>query len=117
MRRRQHLRSAHCSGNLRPLPASLPESVIDLTTRCLALQPGDRYQSWEEVETAIAAAYRSTIKHPVPAAEPADAPTESERALEGWYLNVMGCVCERGRGRGYCPEMPGAGTEGGTRRG
>ena len=87
-----HLRSAHCSGNLRPLPASLPESVVDLTTRCLALEPGDRYQSWEEVETAIAAAYRSTIKHPVPAAEPADEPTESERALEGWFLNVMGCV-------------------------
>ena len=88
----QALRNTHCTGNIRPLPVSLPEIVQDLTTRCLALERGERYQSWEEVETAIAAAYEDTVHYPVPAAEPMDTPTRSERTLEGWFLNSMGCV-------------------------
>jgi tetratricopeptide (TPR) repeat protein len=88
----QALRNAHCTGNVRPYPVSLPSGVIELTTKCLALDPEKRFQNWEEVEKAIAAAYESTIKHPVPAAEPMDAPTESERKLEGWFLNSMGCA-------------------------
>ena len=88
----QALRSAHSTGNIRPLPVTLPETVRDLTTRCLTLERGERYQSWEEVETAIAAAYTDTVHYPVPAAELTDAPTRSERTLEGWFLNSMGCV-------------------------
>jgi serine/threonine-protein kinase len=88
----QALRNAHCTGNVRPLPVSLPEVIRDLTTRCLALEPGERYQSWDEVEAAIAAAYKGTINHPVPAAEPTDTPTQSERTHEGWFLNSMGCA-------------------------
>jgi tetratricopeptide (TPR) repeat protein len=89
----QHLRSTHCMGNVRPLPASLAESVHDLIARCLALEPGDRYQSWKEVETAIAVAYEGTVKHPVPAAETTQGPTASERIMEGWFLDSMGCAC------------------------
>jgi tetratricopeptide (TPR) repeat protein len=88
----QALRNAHCTGNIRPLPVMLPETVRDLTTRCLALERRERYQSWEEVEWAIAAAYADTVHYPVPAAELTDTPTRSERALEGWFLNSMGCV-------------------------
>lgn len=84
------LRNAHCTGNVRPLPASLPETVRHLVTCCLALDPEERYQSWEKVEKAIAAAYEDATNYPVPAAEPTDAPTESERALTGWFFNGMG---------------------------
>ncbi|HTP08205.1 MAG TPA: serine/threonine-protein kinase, partial [Anaerolineae bacterium] len=86
------LQNAHCTGHVRPLPATLPKGVCDLTTHCLALEPMNRYQSWEEVEKAIAAAYQSAIKQPVPAIESSDAAAESERTLEGWFLNSMGCV-------------------------
>ena len=87
----RELHHNHSSGNLRPLPAILPQVVLDLTARCLALNPGERYQTWEEVEKAIALAYQGTIKYPVPAPEPEDAPTPSERMLEGWFLNSIGC--------------------------
>ena len=86
----QALQADHCTGNLWPLPGTLPKVVRDMTTRCLALEPKARYQSWEEVETAIAAAYESAIKQPVPAAEPTDAPTASERVWTGWFLHSLG---------------------------
>jgi len=88
----QDLQNDHCTANVRPLPASLPDVILDLVTRCLALEPGERYQSWEEVETALAAAYEGTTNHPVPGAEPTDALTEAEQPLEGWFLNSMGCA-------------------------
>jgi tetratricopeptide (TPR) repeat protein len=84
------LQNAHCKGNIRPLPATLPDSVCDLTIRCLALDSQKRFQSWQELEAAVAAAYQGTIRQPVPAPEPDDTLTESERALEGWFLNSMG---------------------------
>jgi tetratricopeptide (TPR) repeat protein len=89
----QYLRTTHCAGNVRPLPARLPESVHDLIARFLALGPGNRYQSWKEVETAIALGYEDTVKYPVPAAEPSQGPTASERIMEGWFLDSMGCAC------------------------
>jgi len=86
------MRDAHCSGKLLPLPASLPEAVQDLTAGCLALQPDERYQSWDEVESAIAAAYQDLVQYSIPLAEKADSPTPSERKLEGWFLNSLGCI-------------------------
>ena len=88
----QALNNDHSTGNVRPLPASLPEVVLNLTSHCLALEPRERYQSWEDVVTAIAVAYESTTNYPIPMDEPIDAPTESERAQEGWFVNAMGCV-------------------------
>ncbi len=37
------LQRAHCEGDLRPLPLDLPEPVRALLTRCLAVEPGERY--------------------------------------------------------------------------
>lgn len=85
-----HMRNAHCAGNLRPLPFLLPSEVRDLTTRCLALKPDERYQTWEQVESAIASAYKEIVYFSAPAPEAANTPTQSERKLEGWFLNAMG---------------------------
>jgi len=86
------LRSTHTTGNIRPMPVTLPDGVRDLTARCLALEPQQRYQSWVDVETAIAAAYKDVVHFPVPGPEPTDTPSQSERGLEGWFLNSLGCV-------------------------
>jgi tetratricopeptide (TPR) repeat protein len=88
----QDLHTTHTTGNVRPLPANLPDPVIELVKRCLELEPGERYQSWQEVETAIAVAYEGTVNQPVPEEEPMDTLTESERVLNGWFLNSMGCA-------------------------
>jgi tetratricopeptide (TPR) repeat protein len=86
------LRQNHCMGNMRPLPGILQDSVRDLAARCLAVDPAERHQTWEELEGAIAAAYEDAVDQPVPAEETADEPTPSERVLEGWFLNAMGCA-------------------------
>ena len=44
----QALQADHCTGNLRPLPGTLPKVVRDMTMRCLALEPKARYQSWRK---------------------------------------------------------------------
>jgi len=85
------LQRAHCTGNVRPLPYGLPVGVCALVTRCLALEPGERYEGWKAVETALAAAYEETVGYPVPAAEPTDALSQAERAQVGWFYNEMGC--------------------------
>jgi tetratricopeptide (TPR) repeat protein len=84
------LRNAHTTGNMRPLPASLPVVVHELVTRCLALEPEERYQNWDAVESAVSVAYKEMVGWPIPASEPTDAPTESERALTGWFFNGVG---------------------------
>jgi tetratricopeptide (TPR) repeat protein len=84
------LRKAHTTGNMRPLPASLPVVVHELVSRCLALEPDERYQNWDAVESALSAAYQEMVGWPVPAPEPTDAPTESERVLTGWFFNAVG---------------------------
>src|SRR6185503_4260200 len=44
-------------------------------------------------ENAIASTYKEMIHFPVPAPEAADTLTQSERKLEGWFLNAMGSAC------------------------
>jgi len=87
------LQRAHCAGEVRSLPSSLPMSVDALVAHCLASEPEKRYQSWEAVETAIAAAYEELVGYPVPAAEPTAAPSQAERVLVGWFYNEMGYLC------------------------
>jgi tetratricopeptide (TPR) repeat protein len=84
------LQRAHCTGNVRPLPSSLPAGVRALVTRCLMLKPGERYESWETVEAALAAAYKEIVGSPVPAAEPADALGQMDRVAAGGSYNVLG---------------------------
>jgi tetratricopeptide (TPR) repeat protein len=84
------LRQNHCTGNVRPIPGSLPEAARTLVARCLDIDPGSRYPAWEQLEVAIADAYKDVVGQPVPAAESADELTSSERDLEGWFLDSLG---------------------------
>lgn len=92
------LQNAHTTGNVRPMPVSLPVVVRELASRCLALEPEERYQNWEALESDLSAVYEEKVGYPVPAAEPTDVPTEAERALTGWFFNEMGISsCETGK--------------------
>ena len=51
------LKRAHCSGDVRPLPRGLPAGVATIMARCLALETGGRYGSWEQTESALMVAY------------------------------------------------------------
>jgi tetratricopeptide (TPR) repeat protein len=84
------LQRAHCKGNVRALPHHLPEEVRTLVTRCLALERGERYESWETVEIALSAAYKEIVGYPILAAEPADALGQAERVAAGGSYNVIG---------------------------
>jgi tetratricopeptide (TPR) repeat protein len=88
----QALRDAHCDGRVRPMPYTLPEGIRTMTNRCLALGTKERYQSWNELETAIADAYKEITRYPAPVLEPTDTLSKSERKQEGWFLNSMGCL-------------------------
>lgn len=92
------LQNAHTTGNVRPMPVSLPVVVREFVSHCLALEPEEQYQNWDAVESALSAAYEEMVGWPVPAAELTDAPTESERVLVGWFFNGMGSAsCEIGK--------------------
>ena len=43
------LQELHCEGRLRPLPENLPQDVKMILKKCLAIDPTQRYESWEEV--------------------------------------------------------------------
>jgi tetratricopeptide (TPR) repeat protein len=92
------LQRAHCTGNVRPLPNRLPAGVRALVTRCLMLKPGERYESWEAVEAALAAAYKEIVGSPVPAAEPVDALGQMDRvAAGGSYIGLGTSYVEIGK--------------------
>ena len=84
------LRRAHCAGDLRPLPSNLSEPVRALLVRCLALEPGERYGGWAEVEAALCAAFQAVTGRPAPPAEPAAALDRAERVQAGWSYSEIG---------------------------
>ena len=84
------LERAHCRGDVRPLPPGLPAGVGAVVTRCLAVKPGARYQSWEQVEAALMAAYEEGVGHSAPVVSPAAAVSRQERVAAGWSYSEMG---------------------------
>jgi tetratricopeptide (TPR) repeat protein len=84
------LERAHCQGEMHPLPTDLPGAVRALVTRCLAVEPGQRYGHWEEVEPALAGAYEEVTKCRVPVAGPVTALGREERVAAGWSYGAMG---------------------------
>jgi len=84
------LQRAHCEGDARPLPTGLTTGVSEIVTRCLAVEPGERYGGWERVEAALAAAYEGLVGHPAPQAEPVAALSRAERVAAGWSYSAMG---------------------------
>lgn len=61
------LKGAHQSGRLRPIPAGLSSDLTALVRRCLERKPERRYQSWDELETALTQIYQHEVGAELPA--------------------------------------------------
>ena len=84
------LERAHCRGDLRPLPSRLPPGVAAIVAHCLALEARARYGSWEQVESAMMAAYEEAMGHPAPGVAPTAALSREERVSAGWSFSEIG---------------------------
>ena len=84
------LQRAHCRGDVRPLPGGLAVAVSEIVTRCLTVEPGERYGSWEELEERLAGVYEKVTGRAVPEPEPVAALNRAERVAAGWSYSAMG---------------------------
>jgi len=84
------LQRVHCAGQVRPLPEGLSATVGQIVTRCLAVELGERYRDWGQVEAALAAAYEDLADRPAPQPEPAALVSRAQRVAAGWSYSEMG---------------------------
>ena len=84
------LQAAHCGGNLRRLPNSLPADVAALLNKCLALAPSERYNDWNVLTTALESVYTGHSRQSAPQAAAGEALSRAEREQAGWSYNAMG---------------------------
>ncbi|MEW6663590.1 MAG: serine/threonine-protein kinase [Thermodesulfobacteriota bacterium] len=84
------LERAHCEGDVRGLPSSLPGAVAKVVLRCLALDPGARYGSWAEVEEALGTAYAEVTGRVVPRPDQEPVLKQVERVRMGWSFSEIG---------------------------
>jgi tetratricopeptide (TPR) repeat protein len=84
------LRRAHCEGQRRPLLGGVPAEVGEVVARCLAVEPGERYGSWDAFGVALGTAYRAMAGLSAPTPVRAAALSHEERVAVGWSYNEMG---------------------------
>ncbi len=115
------LRRAHCAGEVQPLSSNVPVAVRELVTRCLALDPAQRYADWGAVEAALVAALAAVTGQAVPATPTAAALSREERGAMGWSYNTIGIsYCDIGKAKvaiGYFERAQAISAMGGDRRG
>jgi tetratricopeptide (TPR) repeat protein len=84
------LQRAHCAGEARPVPPDLPEAVRACVTRCVALEPGTRYATWDAVTEALVRTYGGATGQSAPVALPLADLSRVERVAHGWSYSAMG---------------------------
>ena len=89
-RSQKELRAVHCSGDLRPVPDNLPESVRAFLKRSLAVTASERYQEWDEVTTELAELYARLGVGPVPQERGKEDESAEDRRSVAWSYNEMG---------------------------
>jgi len=86
----QALQRQHCAGLISPLPPSVPATAREAVRRCLALDAGTRFQSWDDVVGAAESVYEEvTGRAPPPESIPMS-PDQLETIAVGWSRNVIG---------------------------
>jgi tetratricopeptide (TPR) repeat protein len=83
-------RQAHQGGQAEEVIGQLPGNVGGVLSRCLAPQPAARYGTWNEVEAALAAAYKAVADRPAPAPELVATLGRGQRITVGWSYNALG---------------------------
>ncbi|MEZ4512301.1 MAG: tetratricopeptide repeat protein [Chloroflexota bacterium] len=83
------VRAIHLSGRVAPPPANTPRDVVIFLTRCMATERDQRYRTWQQVEEALTAVYRSLFGE-VPAEETAVSSTPATQLAMARSYNTMG---------------------------
>ena len=94
----QSLMKAHCKGQVHALPSSLPAVVQDLVADCLRLAPGERYQDWGSLESALGTAWEAISAQALPPTEASQGLDREERVAVGWsYSNIGNSYLDIGK--------------------
>jgi serine/threonine protein kinase len=90
----EELAQAHRYGLLRNIPDQLPLEVKAMIKRCVAVNPQDRCQSWQEVEAAAMIIYERVAGQPAPleieTRTQAEKASRPELIAAGWSYDAMG---------------------------
>ncbi|HLO32067.1 MAG TPA: serine/threonine-protein kinase [Anaerolineales bacterium] len=84
------LRAAHCNGNLRPMLQNWSGPAGVFLKRCLAVDPGRRYQAWKEVTTALVEMYEGLGIGSVPQESEQEDQGNAERRSIASSYNALG---------------------------
>jgi serine/threonine protein kinase len=84
------LEVSHCKGELRPVPVNLSENINLLLTKCLALKPSQRFDTWIEIVGRLENAYTAHNGYPAPKIISTSDLTSHERELTGWSYGAIG---------------------------
>lgn len=83
---------AHQLGRVNPLPPKIPKQVQSLVRGCMAINPAHRFQSWQDLETAISLVYKALLHEEPPALVDINAEIDDRgaRIAAGWSYNAVG---------------------------
>lgn len=84
------LQAAHSSGKLRPIPRGLSEPVRAFLEHSLAVEAGNRYQTWDEVTIALEELHTGLGVEPVAQENGQKGETDVERKSMASAYNVRG---------------------------
>ena len=86
----KELEQAHCYGEIQSLPTSLPETVNNIIEKCLQLEYGQRYQTWNELEISLGNIWEQVSSHSLPQVENSQKLGREERIVLGWSYKSIG---------------------------
>lgn len=86
----EELEQAHRKGRIESLPRSVAPQLVALVHRCLSTDRGERYASWEQVETAVMETYRSLVGRDAPAQVGLEEYAQATRVQWGWSHYAIG---------------------------
>ena len=86
----QTLKQAHRQGKVAAMPNNIPTAVINLVEDCLHIDPEQRPQDWEQLETALGKAWEQIKGQELPKAESSQKLERNERVASGWSYSNMG---------------------------
>ncbi len=84
------LKTAHCYGELRPLPTTLPVFIQELLSNCLMLRGNERYQTWDELRNALEDAWFQLTGNRIVCEEYKKEAYSEEILAIGWAYNSIG---------------------------
>jgi len=86
----EQIRVAHSDGKLRPIPRGLSKPLRAFLEGSLAIEAGNRYQTWNKVTTTLEGLCAGLGVEPMPQAKEQEVETDAERKPTASAYNVRG---------------------------